>query len=159
MSTSPGQERFLAAVGRLSEDVTIAVQAHCDLHSCDCGDGTAHHPRTTRRTVGDPGSQSFTISTDTKCHKASCGKGEVRVGIPAKTFAQPLAPTAVSCVETGTLSTSAPVTATQPVNVPAGDTSTVVKISPTLDIGVWLGHLFDQSGNLHRPVVIYLDGL
>jgi hypothetical protein len=149
-------QRLLDAVGRLYEDITIAVEAHCDLHT---GDGTTTHPHKKTARVHDPEDQSFTISTDTVCHKASCGKGEVRVGIPATTFPLPLAPTSVSCVDTGTLSVAPVVAATHAASVPAGDTSTVIKISPTLRVGVWLGHLQDTAGSLHRPIVIYLDGL
>ena len=46
-----------------------------------------------------------------------------------------------------------------PTEVPSGDGTVNVAIDVTKAPGLYIGHVGDQSGNVKRPFLIFLDGL
>jgi hypothetical protein len=158
-------ERLLTATERLLDDAFTVVESHAALHGCDDGIGiTARtvgpNPTTELITVIEAATEAFTVGTNTACVQADTGtKGEVAVQVPVATFPLPLGACLAMAIVPGQLPGPAATQVSCPPEVPSGDDVVNISVSATLAPGLYAGHVRDQSGNLQRPFLIFLDGL
>jgi hypothetical protein len=153
-------ERLLAATERLLDDAATAVASAVDLWSADeDGNGT---PNTVNEMMhlAKTATEAFTVGTQTDCVQADTGtKGEVTVQVPVATYPLPLTACHAMSIVPGTLPGAPATPVSCPTHVPSGDAVVNVGVSATQAPGLYVGHVADQSGNMKRPFVIFLDGL
>lgn len=154
-------ERLLAATERLMDDASTAVVSACDMFwADDPGSPPGPDGLNAVTSMAKAVTEAFTVGTETSCMQADSGaKGQVAVQVPVATFPLPLGLCVAMSIVPGQLPGAPATPVTCPSYVPTGDDVVNVSINAAQAPGLYCGHVGDQSGNLKRPFLIFLDGL
>lgn len=136
-------DRLARALGALAHDAALATVAHGDVHH-----GSSSSSSTS---ATDPGAIAVAVATE--CPPALTGvAGEVAVPVTPATYPTPLGAVDVDALAAGSAVT-AKHAAQVPGGLPAGADHVVVKVSPVLERGLYIGVVHGT------PFAIYLDGV